>query len=524
MLEPLFSERPSDYAIRIGQHYSKTTSKADKKKIGQFFTPIKMAKLMAAMIDRSDNYLRILDPGCGIGILSCSLIERLVDIKGAKSIDLVVYEIDKDIIFYTESVLNYLKLWASDNSLKLEFSIHTQDFIVDNNFTYQNFDKSYFHPQNLFDIVISNPPYFKLNSKDKRVIIAENILGKQPNIYSIFMSVAASLLKTGGELVFVIPRSFTSGYYYTAFRDFFLKKLQLDKIHIFSSRRYPFQVDNVLQETIIMKAFRTENVNYAHLVEISSSLGLQDLEKSIKTQTPVNRIIKFHSNQKIIHLPINEEEENIIAVFDSWNKTLMDYDIKVSTGPIVDFRNIEFLCTNANSTSVPLFWLNNVHKMNLFWPASEKDNSKSRPQHIICNELSLSRLIKNQNCILLRRFSSKDDLSRLIAAPIFKTDFNNYSYLGVENHLNYIYKANNDFERSEVLGLAMLLNSKLFDIYFRTFNGNINVSATELRNMPMPSLEVIKKIGKSFNLKKINDPNYINSIIEKTFKINLKDD
>ena len=37
----------------------------------------------------------------------------------------------------------------------------------------------------------------------------------------------------------------------------------------------------------------------------------------------------------------------------------------------------------------------------------------------------------------------------------------------------------------EVMGIAALLNSDLFDNYFRTFNGNVNVSATELREMPM---------------------------------------
>ncbi|MCL4539490.1 MAG: hypothetical protein M1378_07830 [Bacteroidetes bacterium] len=45
------------------------------------------------------------------------------------------------------------------------------------------------------------------------------------------------------------------------------------------------------------------------------------------------------------------------------------------------------------------------------------------------------------------------------------------------------------------MGLAVLLNSKLFDTYFRTFNGNVNVSATELREMPFPPLETIKEIG-----------------------------
>ena len=71
----------------------------------------------------------------------------------------------------------------------------------------------------------------------------------------------------------------------------------------------------------------------------------------------------------------------------------------------------------------------------------------------------------------------------------------------------------------EVIGIAALLNSTLFDNYFRTFNGNVNVSATELREMPMPPLEVIENIGKK--LISMNDFSMgnINDIVNKHFNI-----
>jgi adenine-specific DNA-methyltransferase len=43
--------------------------------------------------------------------------------------------------------------------------------------------------------------------------------------------------------------------------------------------------------------------------------------------------------------------------------------------------------------------------------------------------------------------------------------------------------------------LCALLNSQLFDSYFRIFNGNVNVSATELREMTLPPHETIKDLG-----------------------------
>ena len=71
----------------------------------------------------------------------------------------------------------------------------------------------------------------------------------------------------------------------------------------------------------------------------------------------------------------------------------------------------------------------------------------------------------------------------------------------------------------EVMGIAALLNSTLFDNYFRTFNGNVNVSATELREMPMPPLIVIESIGKE--LISVNDFSIknVNYIVNKYFNI-----
>ena len=73
-------------------------------------------------------------------------------------------------------------------------------------------------------------------------------------------------------------------------------------------------------------------------------------------------------------------------------------------------------------------------------------------------------------------------------------------------------------ERNEVVGLCALLNSSLFDTYFRIFNGNVNVSATELREMSLPPLETIQEIGDNIILSNDFSVEFANSIVSEYFE------
>jgi hypothetical protein len=80
------------------------------------------------------------------------------------------------------------------------------------------------------------------------------------------------------------------------------------------------------------------------------------------------------------------------------------------------------------------------------------------------------------NMILLRRLSTKDDPRRLIAAPMPKEDLP-FPWIGIENHLNYIYRPEHPRLRMKPSGLAAVLNSSLLDKHFRICNGNTHYVA-----------------------------------------------
>ena len=500
---------PSQFADILGVEYASSVSKEHKKGKGQFFTPTEISNFMGSIASQPNSKnITILDPGCGTAILTCSLIEKLIEFD-FESIELVVYETDFKLFTYTEQSLQNLKKWLKEKNVKFKYTLLASDFIEDMAIALDKHKES-------FDYIISNPPYFKLSKDDKRVKLLQNLVKGQPNIYSFFMAVSVNLLKKEGELIFVVPRSFASGQYFNSFRDYFFSHINLNFVHLFKSRSETFDRDSVLQELLILKGNKSNSDN----VTISTSEGLKDLEESKQKEFDISEIIDLKSKAKILHLPTTTFEENVMQLFKSWNNNLIDFDIQISTGPVVSFRSRELLFETYQNTTIflaPLYWLHNVTKMSINW----SNFIPNKSQYINMTETSKKILLPNKNYVLLRRFSSKDDKSRLIAAP-YLSHFNKTNLIGIENKLNYIYKLKGELQENEAVGVSALLNSVVFDTYFRTFNGNVNVSATEIRLMPFPPIETIREVGDRLIAQNDYSQETINEIVSQWLVENIE--
>lgn len=516
---PLENELPSHFADRLSMLYTKTVTIKHKKDNGQFFTPTEIAHFMGGLVRQKKDKLKILDPGCGTAILSSSLIETLT-LNGdkVKDIELVVYETDKDILPYTKAILEYLKVWLQKRKVSFKATLDINDFVLENKDCFEQASTLFYEPKNaIYDIVISNPPYFKIGKEDKRALVAKSIVWGQPNIYSIFLMTAAKLLKNGGELVFIIPRSFAAGNYFRAFREAFFSEIEIEQIHLFNSRTDTFIRENILQETLIIKGKKQKLNGHTPTILLTHSNSVADINSLTQKKYQAEELIDFNTKEKILHLPSNETEDKVIKLFKSWAGNLHKYDMQISTGPVVSFRASEYLYEqyrNGTKVLVPLYQLINTGKMAFEYPVFKK----GKPQYIQYCEKTKPLLLSNKNYIFLRRFSAKDDKSRLVATPYFP-DISQAEFIGVENHLNYIYRPKGHLARNEILGLAALLNSKLFDTYFRTFNGNINVSATELREMPLPPLEDIKEIGNQIILTNNFSQSVVDDLVNDYFNL-----
>ncbi len=493
----LKNERPSLYADRVGEWYANQTSDDHKSEHGQYLTPPAVAEFMAGLASAPSKTIHILDPGAGSGILSCALCESLASCGNKPNdIELVVYETEFGLLKHLSSVLEYLKSWLSSAGIELTFTLHASDFILENAACLDPRQTTLFGDTGDFqryDFIISNPPYFKISKNDPRSRACLSVIHGQPNIYALFMAVSAHMLKPGGELIYITPRSFAAGPYFRLFREKFFEIARPLQLHLFGSRTDAFDRSEVLQENVILHAVRDDGWNdnvTQTTVRVSFSAGVRDIAAHGARRAPISEIMDVKSHNRFLHIPTSDDEQEIIHLVNSWPGSLHKHGLEISTGPVVPFRATQFITNENGSGKVPLLWMQNVKSLCTTWPVLTR-----KQQYIISSDATASLLLPNKNYVLLRRFSAKEEERRLTAAP-YLADNVPFDVVGFENHLNYVYRQGGELSKEEAYGIAALLNCRLLDTYFRSYNGNTQVSATELRLMPLPSMEIVRLIGK----------------------------
>ena len=503
---PQEGERPVVYADRVGAWYVAQQSDDHRKGHGLYLTPVLAADFMADRIQAGRAKLRVLDPAAGAGILCCAAVEALVsrDLNPA-TIELVTYEVDENLIDPLRTVLDYLTEWCRTGyGVTLTVRIEATDFVMAHAEALRLFGGLIPHQseEQDFDVVISNPPYFKISKADPRAVAASTVVHGQPNIYALFMAVSAALLRKHGEFIFITPRSFASGPYFRQFRTIFFDMIQPTEVHVFGSRRDAFSRDEVLQENIIFSGIRQDHWHRTGTtvpLTISSSRGVRDIGKPDHREIPMDAALAFSSVDKVFRLPLCDEDDDVLAMVDSWPWTLHTLGFNISTGPVVPFRATELICKEGKvpATHVPLLWMNHVRAMEVTWPLD-----RHKPEYIKRTSTQ-ALLVSNKNYVLIRRFSAKEEARRLMAAPYIAGNYF-IPEVGLENHLNYIHRPGGTLSEDEAWGLAALYNSRLLDTYFRAVNGNTQVSATELRTIPLPAGETIIALGR--RVKRLSDP------------------
>lgn len=486
-LSKLENESLMEFADRLSSLYNNQNTKSTKKDKGQFFTPPVVAEFMAGLNDISKQTISILDPGAGIGILSVALIEKLSKKSKVGKISLTCYETDKKVLPFLNLLLDETKKELKAK-IELDYEIIKDDFVKSNanrlTFNLDNFSKS---EQKLYDVVISNPPYFKINKTDLQLSKFKDIISGQPNIYFLFMAISAKLLNENGEMIFITPRSFCSGLYYSKFRKWLINKVNFQNIHLFDSRKELFSTENVLQENIITKFTKKEQTE----VIISKTYN-GDFSKREIINVSKKDVIYRSNGHIFFRIPSNQEELKVIRKLDKLPFNFYKLGIKISTGKVVAFRNKEHLQNDLTKESIPLIWMHNIKNGRVDWP----NNSKNKPLAVKNSNLSKWLFCKAGNYLVLKRFTTKEQKKRFVTATIFKEDFEKYGFFALDNMVNYIHSPDYELSKNQIKGISKYLNLPIVDLYFRVLNGHTQVNANEVYALPFPSLEELELWGK----------------------------
>jgi adenine-specific DNA-methyltransferase len=501
---PHENSTPVEICDWLSQLYSANTAEEHRRQLGQYFTPPTIARFMAQLADLSGPVMTTLEPAAGLGILVAALAERIAGASNLKRWHVTAYEFDAGIRPLLTLALGYIRHWLHRWNVHFEFEVKSGDFILDNVATLRPAPLLELVPKDSeFNLAISNPPYFKISKSDPRVTVMQEVVHGQPNIYMLFMAAAAKMLRRDGQMVFITPRSFCSGPYFKQFRKWFFQTVALERLHVFESRADAFAHDAVLQENLIFTATKTTKCHEA--VEISSSYGVSDLDRAVIRSVPLKEVVDLDSSEVMLSIPLDPADSITHSIFGQWPNRLQSLGLEISTGPIVPFRTETLVNEGDNITTAPLIWVQHVQRMTTVWPLMNFD----KPQRIRIVPDSFPLLLPNQTYVLIRRFSPKEDNSRIIATPYLKGDLPS-EFLGVENHVNYLHRPHGSLSEVEAVGLAAFLNSRWVDQYFRMSSGNTQVNAAELRALPIPPLDTIRRIGG--RLQSVGQVNYIASL------------
>lgn len=447
-----------------------------KAEFGQFLTPASVARFMASLFPESRiKTCRLLDAGAGVGALSCAFLDRwTAGGFGFDAVEATAYEIDDHLRSHlAQHLAGYrgvvTRIIAGD---------YIELATADDLFTVKQ-PSGYTH-------AILNPPYKKINSNSSHRLALRRIGIETVNLYSAFVALAVAQAAPGGQIVAIIPRSFCNGPYYRPFRNFILERAAIRHMHLFGSRSKAFKDDEVLQENIIV---RLERGGLQGEVTVSTSTDdtFSDLVNHVYQ---FDRIVFPDDPEHFIHVPTSPEK-NAIEQSLAVRCTLSDLGIKVSTGPVVDFRLKQYLRDMPKKGTVPLLYSSHFSSTGTTWPIK----SMKKPNAIVRNADTEKCLYPNGFYCVVRRFSSKEEKHRIVASVVEPSVFGDMPMLGFENHLNVFHENRHGLPEALARGLAVFLNTTAVDESFRRFNGHTQVNATDLKLMKYPNREILIELG-----------------------------
>jgi len=473
---------------------TKALPKNIKKEHGIFITP---KTIIQKLFGRIDGFValenipiqHILEPSCG----SAEIVTFA---------DNHYENVEIDAIELNETMFQRI-------SSELEFA---------NSVSMMNQDFTTFVPDKQYDLIVGNPPFVVCGKETVPEQYADYMVGR-PNLFGIFIVHSVSMLRPGGILAFIIPRSFLNAAYYSKIRNHLKTVGQILDITDFES-----DAANVFLETkqaTIGLIFRKHPIDYVdkppayllanhQLNRINTSPGrgptssptvspnnspptliktlnkypLSSPGRSTNSPSASKKTLKQTSPQ--IQAPpkgpfecnfsiklgdnfiFSDNAAELREIFQG-STTLEKMGLSVKTGTVVWNQHKEKL--SSESTDTLLIYNSNVAQNNTI--KLLEFNNDEKKQYI--------RMGGQHEPIIVVNRGNGNSAYRLTYALVNEPT---RSYL-IENHLNMIYSKTHSPIQLSVLydQVVESFKHKKTDLFIKSFLGNNGLSKTELETI-----------------------------------------
>lgn len=353
---------------------------------------------------------------------------------------------------------------------ELIYNLNSNDVI------YKEID-SYFNDI-LFDIVITNPPYKSLraekkhynfeqkyiNDKNKYDLIKKDAVFRfkysdktNANIYKYFVENILNNYTTDQALIaLLIPSTILTDKSSFLLRQYIIENYKIEIIGNLDDSNNYFNASQSLCYLTINKAEKTDNINIINYNNSSKEYNLNISQ--IKKRENLDIILLEEDKQKLLH-----SMENC--------KKLKDFNfIKIYRG------ELDLTLNKSSITNIPtkyrLLRGKNIRRYGII-----SSHLQEFVETSFVNKSSKRLYIENKR-ICCQQISNINKEHRLIFSEVSQ----NY-VLGNSCNFIFVDDNNNNISLDYLLGL---LNSSLYNWYFKLFSSNNHINNYELRELPLP--------------------------------------
>jgi len=237
-------------------------SRAEQKRLGAFYTPLEIARLILELVLRPQCIAaasppRILDPACGAGEFLVEAYHRLAAATGHSAARQAIFGIDID----PAAVATARSRLQAIDDLFPAHHIACCDVLTDESSSSAS-----------FDVIVGNPPYINIRelakSHSEREIAA--LRRRFPtargnfDLYVLFIERAIELLRPGGRCGLIVPNKWATLDYARPCRELLLDQTTIEHIIDFSDSR-AFADASIYPHVLV---FRKESVEKNHFIHV----------------------------------------------------------------------------------------------------------------------------------------------------------------------------------------------------------------------------------------------------------------